>query len=163
MIFFHSLIWHTFTNTNKTLEWDDWIKAQMSYTWPKSYSYRVAGMAAPAPAPTFFNLIPGWFWGGEAGGRGGGGEAAAAAAVAAAAAAATEVHSHPLLGTVYLEVDLEGLGSSKRLSSFGYVPDVYLTNWNTLLNRTWCPPFNLHFSVIYWVLVQISFNERVQS
>lgn len=40
-------------NTNKTLKWEDWIKAQMSNSGPKSYSYAVAVLAALALAPTF--------------------------------------------------------------------------------------------------------------
>jgi hypothetical protein len=69
----------------------------MSNTWPKSYSYEVAEMAALAPAPTFFNLIPGWLWAVVAA------VVAVAAVAAVAAVEAAELHSHPLLGTVILK------------------------------------------------------------
>lgn len=71
----------------------------MSNSGPKSYSYAVAAMAALALAPTFNWIQDGaeqqWH---------------------------TGVHSHPLLGTAYLEVDLKLLGSSKRLP-FNYLPN----------------------------------------
>lgn len=107
----------------------------MSNSGPKSYSYAVAAMAALALAPTF-NWIQDdaeqqWH---------------------------TAVHSHPLLSTAYLEVDLKLLGSSKRLP-FNYLPN----ELEHTLKRTCYPSFNLHFSVIYWVLVQIALMEGFKS